>query len=99
MTDIDFSTLQAVNNPALNRFEIRLGDDVAIIEYMLGGSNITMTHTEVPPAFEGKGIAGRLAKFALDWAKENGLKVNPLCPYVRNYVNKHPEYQDNAWGY
>ena len=57
MTDIDFSTLQPVNNPDLKRFEIRLGDDVAIIEYMLGGSNITMTHTEVPPAFEGRGIA------------------------------------------
>ena len=99
MTDVNLEDLKPINNAEANRFEIRLGGDVAIIDYMLNGRNITMTHTEVPPAFEGKGIAAKLAKFALDWAKENGYKVNPLCPYVKNYVNKHPEYQDNAWGY
>ena len=99
MTEIDLNTLEPVNNAEEHRFEIQLGDDVALIDYMLNGQNITMTHTEVPPAFEGKGIAGKLAKFALDWAKENGYKVNPLCPYVKNYINKHPEYQANAWGY
>lgn len=99
MTDIDLSVLQPVNNAEEHRFEIKLGDDIALIDYMLNGRNITMTHTEVPPAFEGKGIAGKLAKFALDWAAAEGYKVNPLCPYVKNYINKHPEYQGNAWGY
>jgi predicted GNAT family acetyltransferase len=99
MTDVNLEDLKPINNAEANRFEIRLGGDVAIIDYMLNGRNITMTHTEVPPAFEGKGIAAKLAKFALDWAKENDYKVNPLCPYIKNYVNKHPEYQANAWGY
>jgi uncharacterized protein len=99
MTDIDLNALQPVNNAEEHRFEIKLGGDVAFIDYMLNGSNITMTHTEVPPAFEGKGIAGKLAKFALDWAAAEGYKVNPVCPYVKSYINKHPEYQANAWGY
>jgi len=97
MTDIDLDALQPINNPDENRFEIRIGDDVALIDYMLQGHTIIMAHTEVPPAFEGKGIAGKLAKFALDWAKTEGYKVNPLCPYVKGYVAKHPEYQDNSW--
>lgn len=99
MSDVNLNALQPVNNAEEHRFEIRLGDDIALIDYMLNGRNITITHTEVPPAFEGQGIAGKLAKFALDWAKENDYKVNPLCPYVKSYINRNPEYQDNAWGY
>jgi predicted GNAT family acetyltransferase len=99
MTDIRLDDLQPVNNPEHKRFEIRLGEEVAMIEYLLQGANITMHHTEVPPAFEGKGIAGKLAKFALDWAQENGYKVNALCPYVKGYVAKHPEYHANVWGF
>ena len=99
MTDIDLDSLEPTNNPDEKRFEIRIGNDVAMIEYLLQGRNITMHHTEVPPAFEGKGIAAKLARYALDWAKAEGYKVNPLCPYVKSYVMKHPEYQDNAWGF
>lgn len=97
MNDLDLSALQPANNPDEKRFEIRLGDDVALIEYMIQGKTIIMTHTEVPTAFEGKGVAGKLAKFALDWAKDNGYKVNPLCPYVKGYIRKHPEYEENSW--
>jgi predicted GNAT family acetyltransferase len=99
MTDIDLSTLEPVNNSAEKQFEIELGDKKAVIVYMINGKNIIMHHTEVPPEFEGKGIAGKLAKFALDWSKENGYKVNPLCPYVKSYIKRHPEYQDNAFGF
>lgn len=99
MTDFDLSSLQPSNNPDAKRFEVRVGNDVAMIEYMIGNTNITMTHTEVPPAFEGRGVAGLLAKYALDWAKENGYKVNPLCPFIKAYIQRHPEYQDNAWGF
>ncbi|MCA9910763.1 MAG: N-acetyltransferase, partial [Gammaproteobacteria bacterium] len=53
---------------------------------------------EVPPAYEGQGIAARLAHAALEYAKEQGLKVNPVCPYVKAYLRKHPEYQSIVWG-
>ncbi len=97
MTDIDLNALQTTINNDENRFEIRIGDDVALIEYLIQGHTITMTHTEVPVAFEGKGVAGKLAKFALDWAKTEGYKVNPLCPYVKGYIAKNPEYEENSW--
>jgi hypothetical protein len=99
MTDFDLDALQPVVNPDQNRFEIRLGDDVAMIEYLPQGKTLVMHHTEVPPAFEGKGVAAKLAKFALDWAQANGYKVNALCPYVKGYVIKHPEYHGFTWGF
>ena len=51
-------------------------------------------HTEVPEALQGHGIAGKLAAHALTYARENGLDVVPLCPYVAKYIKDHPEFAD-----
>lgn len=96
---MDASTIEVKHNPAEKRFEVQLGDQIAKVEYMLSGNNMIFTHTEVPPAFEGQGIANRMAKFALDYAVEAGHKIQPLCPLVKHYVNRHPEYQKYSWGY
>ena len=52
------------------------------------------THTEVPEGHEGKGIGTMLIRFALDAARERGLKVIPICPFFAAYMQKHPEVQD-----
>jgi len=96
---MDNSTLEVVHNSAENRFEVRVNDDIAMVEYMLHGNNITFTHTEVPPAFEGKGVGSKLAKTALDYARDHEMKVNPLCPFVKQYIERHPEYKPLTWGY
>jgi predicted GNAT family acetyltransferase len=88
-----------VHNPDAKRFEVVLGDDVAMLEYMIAGKNIVYTHTEVPPVFEGRGIANKLAHFAMEYAKAEGLKVQAVCPFVVMYVRKHPEYHGITWGY
>jgi predicted GNAT family acetyltransferase len=51
-------------------------------------------HTEVPEQYQGQGLAGKLATAALEWARASGLKVIPSCPYVSNYIGKHPEFAD-----
>jgi uncharacterized protein len=99
MTNIDFDNLQVVHNPTEKRFEVRLGEQIAMTEYMLAGRNIIFTHTEVPPAFEGRGIANKLAHTALEYARTEALKVQALCPFIALYVRKHPEYQSITWGY
>lgn len=88
------------NNPAQKRFEIALGDDTyAFAEYNIAGKNIIFTHTEVPVAFEGQGIATRLADVAMTYAKDEGLKVQALCPFFKKYVTEHPEYHNITWGF
>lgn len=87
-------TLQVSHNTAKHRFEVSLGDETAFAEYTLGSGEITLTHTEVPKAFEGRGVAGQLAKAALGYAREQGLKVIPLCPFMAAYITKHAEWHD-----
>lgn len=91
--NIDLSALEVVNNEAKKRFEITVGGQTAVTEYMTPGDKIIFTHTEVPVGLEGNGIASLLARTALEWAKEKGLKVMPLCPYVAGYIRRHPEWK------
>lgn len=58
------------------------------------GKTLDYQHTFVPPEFRGKHIGQDLVKFALDFAKENDYKVIPTCPFVRLYIDKHPEYKE-----
>jgi len=97
MTQIDLDQVEVRNNPEAKRFEAQVGDQIAIAEYMLAGTNIIFTHTEVPPAFEGQGVGGKLAKYALDYAVEQGWKIQPLCPFINSYIRRHPEYKAHVW--
>lgn len=87
------ATIDIVDNAGQSRFEARLGDDIAVLEYRLYGDTITLRHTEVPPAFRAHGVAGKLARAALDSARARNLKVVPVCPYVSVFIRRHPEYQ------
>lgn len=81
------------NNQAAKRFEARVAGDVAFIQYRYAKGHIVMVHTEVPPSLGGRGLAGKLAHAALEYARTEGLTVVPLCPYVASYIRKHAEYQ------
>jgi predicted GNAT family acetyltransferase len=65
----------------------------AVLEYMRDGKRIIFTHTGVPPEAERKGIGAALAKAGLDYARDEGLVVRPMCPFVASYVERNPEYQ------
>lgn len=82
------------NNEARNRYELEVDGALAIAEYRLRPGRITFTHTEVPDALEGRGIGSKLVRAALDDARARGLKVVPLCPFVKRYIEKHPEFRD-----
>ena len=92
---MDTEPLLVRDNPERHRFEIDLGDGTfAIAEYTLRPGKIMFTHTEVPEAHEGKGIGTTLIRFALDAARDRGLKVVPICPFFAAYMQKHAEVQD-----
>lgn len=83
-----------MNNAEAQRFEAQLGDDRAVAEYHLKNNIIIFTHTEVPEVMEGKGVAGRLIRTALDAARAEHYEVVPLCPFVAAYIKRHHEYRD-----
>ena len=84
-----------VDNPELSRVEARLDAAVAgFAAYLDRPGQRVFTHTEVDPAYEGQGIGGRLARAALDQARADGLRVVPRCPFIRAWIDKHPDYAD-----
>jgi uncharacterized protein len=82
------------HNEAAARYETRIGEAMAVLEYKRRGKIIIFTHTGVPKPLEAQGIAGRLAQVALDDARAQHLTVIPLCPFVAAYVRRHKEHQD-----
>ncbi|MEO3872549.1 GNAT family N-acetyltransferase [Nonomuraea sp. B12E4] len=87
--------IEVVDNSTENRFEILVDGKVAgFADYRLLPNKIAFTHTEVLPAYEGQGLASRLVEHALRASADTGLGVVPLCPYVKAYIERHPEFQD-----
>lgn len=87
--------IAVVDNPDESRYEIRVDDELAgFSQYRPRPQALAFIHTEVDDRFEGQGLAGRLISFALDDARERGLAVLPFCPFVKGYIERHPEYLD-----
>ena len=82
------------DNPARQRFELEAEGHIAFSDYRRADGVISVMHTEVPSALNGKGIGSRLARGLLDLIRAEGAKIRPLCPFVRSYIEKHPEYAD-----
>ena len=83
-----------VDNAAEKRYELDLGDGMALAEYVLGHGLIVLTHTEVPPKYEGRGIGKELVQGVLEDIRRKKLKVVPQCPFVATYIRRHPEWTD-----
>ena len=82
------------HNEANSRFEVDLGDGLALAAYHLMPGKIAFTHTEVPSAHEGQGIGTMLIRAGLAHARNRGLKVIPSCRFFAVYMKKHPEVHD-----
>ena len=85
MTDI-------AHDPASQRFTTEADGHTGYLEYESAGDVLVITHTIVPPAIGGRGIAGDLVRAALEHAKAEGLKADPRCSYADGWMRKHPEY-------
>ena len=92
---LDAEHYTVVDLPEQERFENATGAQVAgFTEYRRRGGLIAFVHTEIAPELEGQGLASRLIAAALDRAREEGLAVLPLCPFVRGFISRHHEYLD-----
>ncbi len=81
------------------RYEARDGGELAgFIDYVLKRGRIALVHTETVAGHEGRGVAAQLVRFALDDARSRELRVIPICPYVKAYLERHPEQGDIVVG-
>ena len=87
--------LEVADNPDKARFEILADGELAgFVQYHLRGNEIAFTHTETDDRFRGHGLASQLARAALDAARARHLAVLPYCPFLRGWMEGHPEYSD-----
>jgi predicted GNAT family acetyltransferase len=78
------------HNTAESRYEITVDGEVAgFAEYSTEGDAVRFTHTEVDEAWEGQGLASKLAAFALDDVRSRGLQAVPQCRFIARYIARH----------
>lgn len=92
--EVNLDDIIVTNNEEAQRFEATVNGLRAILTYRRFPDLIVFDHAEVPPPLERKGLAAKLTRVALDFARANHLRVVPLCPYVSDFIQKHREYQD-----
>jgi predicted GNAT family acetyltransferase len=83
-----------IDNRARHRFELEVDGHLATEHYRLDGNVITFEHTEVPPELGGRGVGSRLVQGALHQVRARGLRLIPQCPFVKAWIDKHPDYAD-----
>jgi predicted GNAT family acetyltransferase len=86
---------RVVDNSAALRYELWTDEVLAgWIQYTRAGDVVTLVHTDVDPAFEGRGLGSVLVAGTLDDVRARGKRIRPLCPFVAAYLRRHPEYAD-----
>jgi predicted GNAT family acetyltransferase len=95
MTEPDaIQSAQVEHNPTAQQFELHVGSMLCLLQYRLRDGKMIVYHTEVPPAMQNRGLAERMTKVALEYARAENLKVEPRCPYTAAFLRRHREYSD-----
>ena len=90
--EIDLDQINVIHNPGENRFETTIDGKLCKLDYIQDGKNFVITHVGVHPDFRGQGVAGKIVQVGLEYARENSLRVIPMCSYAAAYIRRHPEY-------
>ena len=86
--------MEIQHDPGSRQFHVKVEGHTGVLDYGLRDGVMTITHTGVPEAIGGRGVAAELTRVALDTARANGWKVMPACSYAAAFMRRHPEYTD-----
>jgi len=87
-------TAHVVHNPSAQQFELHVGNMLCLLQYRINDEKMIVYHTEVPPPIQNRGIAERMTRTALEYARAEKLKIEPRCPYTAAFLRQHREYSD-----
>ena len=81
--------------PERSRYTISVdGEPAGFAAYRDRDGVRVFTHTEVADGYEGQGVGSALARGALDDVRSRGLAAEPRCPFIRRWIERHPDYAD-----
>lgn len=92
--EINLDELEITQNEGEHRFETWIDGRLSKLEYIQDGRNFVITHVGVHPDLRGQGVAGKITQAGIEYAKNNSLRVVPMCSYAAAYIRRHPEYAE-----
>jgi predicted GNAT family acetyltransferase len=91
---VDVDKLEVTHNEAEDRFEVWIDGHLCKLDYIRDGNNFVIAHVGVYPEFRGLGVAGKIVEASLEYAKQNSLRVIPMCYYAASYIRRNPQYME-----
>lgn len=92
--NVDLEKLEVTHNEADNAFEVWIDGYRSKLDYIQEGKNFVITHVGVNPLHRGQGVAGKIVEAGLEYAKQNALRVIPMCSYAAVYIRRNPQYME-----
>lgn len=91
---VDLEKLKVMHNEPENTFEVWINGHLSKLDYMQDGKNFVITHVGVYPEFRGQGLAGKIVDASLEYARQNSLRVIPMCSYAAAYIRRNPRHME-----
>ena len=91
---VDLDKLEITHNQANNAFEVWIDGYLSKLDYMQDRKNFVITHVGVYPGHRGQGVAAKIVEAALQYARENSLRVIPMCSYAAAYIRRNPQHRE-----
>lgn len=89
---LDLQKLEVTHNQEDHTFEVWIDGYLSKLDYIQDGKNFVITHVGVHPEFRGQGLAAKIVEAGLEYAKQNSLRVVPMCSYAAAYIRRNPQY-------
>lgn len=91
---VDLDKLEITHNLANHAFEVWIDGYLSKLDYMQEGKNFVITHVGVHPNYRGQGVAAKIVEAGLQYARENSLRVIPMCSYAAAYIRRNPQHME-----
>jgi predicted GNAT family acetyltransferase len=91
---VDLDKLEITHNQANHTFEVLIDGQLSKLDYIQDGKNFVITHVGVYPGHRGQGVAAKIVEAGLQYARENSLRVIPMCSYAAGYIRRNPQYME-----
>ena len=91
---VDLEKLEVTHNKANRTFEVWIDERLSKLDYIQEGKNFVITHVGVYPEHRGQGVAAKIVEAALQYARENALRVVPMCSYAAAYIRRNPKHME-----
>lgn len=91
---VELDKLEITHNPAQHAFEVWIDGHLSKLDYIQDGKNFVITHVGVYPEHRGQGVAAKIVDAGLQYARENSLRVIPMCSYAAAYIRRNPQYKE-----